>query len=91
MRIELRRQPRNSAQATITYRAAGTGDRHSATLLDVGPSGAALRLDRPHRLHESLHLEGLPDQAGPNGSRCQGVVRWVRKDGEAYQVGVEFL
>ncbi len=87
MRIELRKTPRNCTQATITYQPANGSEWRPATLLDVGPSGAALRLDRPHCLHEALHLDGLP--AG--GGRCQGVVRWVRKDAEGYQVGVEFV
>ncbi len=90
MRIELRKAPRTSAQSTISYQPVnGNGSGwHQATLLDLGQGGASLRVDQPHGLHETLHLSGLPSTGD---ERRQGVVRWVRKDGEGYQVGVEFL
>ncbi len=88
MRIELRKIPRTSTRSTIHYQPAGNGSAwEEGLLLDMSPHGAALRLPQPRRLHETLQLRTDPAADAPR----TGVVRWVRKDGEAYQVGIEFL
>jgi len=91
MRIERRKEPRTSQQLTISYRAASHNGNNGGvpligTVLDLGNSGASLRLASPLRIEESLQLDGLPH----HGQARHGNVKWIRKIREEYQIGVQF-
>ncbi len=90
MRIERRKEARTSQQLTISCRVASHNGHNGVpligTVLDLGDSGASLRLAKPLRIEESLHLDGLPQHEQAR----HGNVKWIRKIREEYQIGIQF-
>lgn len=82
--IELRRAPREIRQAPVSCAIAAAPERHEASLVDVGPGGAGLLLDRPVSPGQSLRIEGIDDGIG------EATVRWVRSFGQRFRIGAEF-